>query len=138
MRLVREFLYIMKAWEMFSIIANLFHKCYKYLRMLVNALVNITYVLQLKANAKHGYLICIIQIAGVSRCLISARPFPISLFSFKFGLVFHNHPAFCRNVNTNAGESLQTSYDHLQTSYDHYTGLAINKNGFLRLLTNML
>ena len=39
-------------------------------------------------------------------------------------------PAFYGNVNTNARESLQTSYDH-------YKCLTNNKNG-LRLVTNML
>ena len=75
-----------------------------------------------------GYLICIIHIAGVSLCLISARPCTISLFSFEFGLIFHICPAFCGNVNMNADESLQISYIHLQTFYDHYKCLAINKN----------
>ena len=67
---------------------------------------------------------------GVSPCLISARSCPISLFSFKFVLIVYIRPAFCGNVNTNASESLQMSYNH-------YKCLAINKNG-LRLLTNML
>ena len=71
------------------------------------------------------------------KCLISARPCPINLFSFKFGLIFHIRSEFWGNVNTNVGESLQKSYNHLQTSYDHYKCLAINKNG-LRLLMNML
>ena len=35
----------------------------------------------------------------------------------------YSHPAFYGNVNTNASESLQMSYDH-------YKGLANNKNGF--------
>ena len=77
-------------------------------------------------NAKHGYLIYIIHIAGVSVCLY-----------IEFRQIFHIRTAFCGNVNTNAGESLKTSYDPLQTSYDRYKSLAINKNG-LRLLTNML
>ena len=80
--------------------------------MLANAVANLM-------NAKHVYLICIIHIAGVSLCPISTRHCPISLFSFKFGIIFHMRPAFFGNVNTNVGESLQTSYDHLHTSYDH-------------------
>ena len=74
------------------------------------------------SNANYGYLNCIIHIAGVSRCLIYVRPCPISLFSFKFGLIFDIHPAFCGNVklNTNAGELFQTSYNHLQTPYGHF------------------
>ena len=55
--------------------------------MLANAVANLT-------KAKHGYLICIIHIAGVSLCLIAARPCTVSLFSFKSGLIVHIHPAF--------------------------------------------
>ena len=54
----------------------------------------------------------------------------MSLFSIKFVLIVHIGPAFYGNVNTNASESLQMSYDH-------YKCLANNKNG-LRLVTNML
>ena len=54
----------------------------------------------------------------------------MSLFSFNFVLIVHIRPAFYGNVNKNASESLQTSYDH-------YKCLANNKNG-LRLVTNML
>ena len=130
MHLVREILDIMNACEMFTILANLFYKCYKCLRIL-------WFCCEWNENAKHGYLICILHIMGVSLCLISARPCPVSIFSFKFRLIVHICPAFCGNVNTNASESLQTSCDHLQTSYDHYKCLAINKNG-LRLFANML
>ena len=42
-----------------------------------------------KTNAKHGFVICIIHIAGVSLWLISARPCPSSWFSFKVRLIFH-------------------------------------------------
>ena len=51
-----------------------------------------------------------------------------SLFSIKFVLIVHIRPAFYGNVNTNASESLQMSYDH-------YKCLAKNKNG-LRMVTN--
>ena len=54
----------------------------------------------------------------------------MSLFSIKFVLFVHVCPAFYENVNTNASESLQMSYNHYQC-------LAYNKNG-LRLVTNML
>ena len=50
----------------------------------------------------------------------------MSLFSIKFVLIVHIRPAFYGNVNTNASESLQMSYDH-------YKCLANNKNG-LRLV----
>ena len=55
-------------------------------------------------------LICIMHIAGVSLCLISASLCPISLFSFKF---VHIHPEMLIRM---------------QTSYDHYKCLANNKN----------
>ena len=54
----------------------------------------------------------------------------MSLFSFNFVLIVHIRPAFYGNVNTNASESLKTSYDH-------YKCLANNKND-LRLVTKML
>ena len=107
-----------------TILANMFYKWYKCLRMLANCVANET------RTQKHGYIICIIHIVGVPLCLISARPCRISLFSLKFILIIHIRSAFYRNVNTNTSKSLQTSYDH-------YKCLAINKNG-LRLLTNML
>ena len=68
--------------------------------------------------------ICIIHIAGVSCCLISARtkvyiasrymsgPVQLAYFPSNLGLIFHIRTAFCGN--TNVGESLQTSYHHLQ------------------------
>ena len=115
----------------FTILANLLYKC---LRMPLRIL---PMCCEWKENAKHGYLFWIIHIKGVSLCLISARPSPICLFSFKFGLIVHISPTFCGNVKTNASESLQTSYGHLHTSYDHYKCLAINKNG-LQLLMNLL
>ena len=52
---------------------------------------------------------------------------PRSLFSIKCVLIVHIRPAFHGNVNTNASESLQMSYDH-------YKCLANNNNG-LRLVT---
>ena len=128
MRLVREILYIMKLRS------RQISKCFKCLRINENGECRCKSYdcVANDANAKHGYLICMIHIAGVS---LSAGPDQF-IFSFKFGLICHICPACCGNVNTNAGESLQTSYDHLQTSYDHYKCLAINENG-LRLLTNM-
>ena len=54
----------------------------------------------------------------------------MSLFSIEFVHIAHICPAFYGNVNKNASESLQMSYDH-------YKCLANNKNG-LRLVTNML
>ena len=54
----------------------------------------------------------------------------MSLFSLKCVLIVHIRFEFYENVNTNASESLQTSYDH-------YKCLSINKND-LQLVTNML
>ena len=54
----------------------------------------------------------------------------MSLLPFKFVFIVHIRPEFYENVNTNASESLQTSYEL-------YKYLANNKNG-LRLVTNML
>ena len=77
-------------------------------------------------------LISIIHITGVSLCLISARPCPISLFLQVWTYCPHS-PCILRKCQYEASEFLQMSSDHLQTSYDHYKCLAINKNG-LRLL----
>ena len=104
--------------------------------MFVNAVANLTNVSRMKGESKPLYLICIMHITGVSLRLLSASPCPISLLSFKFGVIVHIRPAFCGNVNTNAGEYFQTVYDHLLTSNDHFKCIAITKNG-LRLLTNM-
>ena len=101
----------------FTILGNLLNKDINAYERLWMPLRILRMCCEWKANAKQGYLFCIIRIAGVSFCHISARPCPISLFSFKI-LIFHIRPAFCGNVNTKAGESLQTSYDRLQTSYD--------------------
>ena len=58
-------------------------------------------------------LICIMHIAGVSLCLISASLCPISLFSFKFVPIVHIHPEMLIGM---------------QTSSDHCKCLANNKN----------
>ena len=124
-RLVREILYITNVCEMF------YDPSKSVLQMLANAFANLMNVLQMKCECKTW-----VSNLHNTHCTVflfvlcaSARSCPISLFSFKFGLIFHICPAFCGNVNTNAGQSLQTSY--------HHFCLAINKNG-LRLLTNML
>ena len=49
---------------------------------------------------------------GVSLCFLSAKPCPISLFTFKFVLIVHIRPAFYGNVNKNRSESVQMCYDH--------------------------
>ena len=83
MGLVREILYMIIACKMFydpSI------SVLQMLQMLANAVANLMMCCECLAKAKHVYLIYIIYIAGVSLCLISPRPCPISLFSFKFGI----------------------------------------------------
>ena len=88
------------------------------LRMLAKAVANLTNVLRMKREHETW----VTKLHNVSLCLISDRPCPISVFSFKVVLIVHIRPAFYGNVNTNASESLQTFYDH-------YKCLAINKNG---------
>ena len=39
---------------------------------------------------------------------------PLMHVAQSFGLIFHIRPEFCGNVNTNAVESLHTSYDQLK------------------------
>ena len=70
------------------------------------------------------------HIAGVSLCLLFARLCPISLFPIIMLLIVRILSIYYENINTNASESLQTSYDHNKC-------VAIDKNG-LRLLPNML
>ena len=117
----------------FTILANPFYKWYKWLGMLANAYECRCESYECNANETRKrcmVLICIVYIACVSLCLISASLCPMSLFSIKFVLFVHICPALYGNVNSNASESLQMSYNH-------YKCLANNKNG-LRLVTNML
>ena len=106
----------------FTILANLFYKWYKCLGMLANGVANLTNVLRMKQE--HGAYVTnlLIHIADTSLCLKSASLCPMSLFSFKFVIIVHIRPELYKNVNTNASESLQASYDH-------YKCLANNKNG---------
>ena len=80
--------------------------------MLVNPVANPTNVLQM--NREHGTYVTYLYntFAGISICLISASLCPMSLFPFKVVLIVHIRPEFNGNVNTNASESLQTSYDN--------------------------
>ena len=112
---------------MFLQMVQMLKNACKYLQMLLRIL---KICCELIEKTMHEKLICIIHIACVSLCLISASLCPMSLFSIKFVLIVHIRPAFYGNVNTNASESLQMSYDH-------YKCLPNNKNG-LRLVTNML
>ena len=98
--------------------------------MLANAYENRCESYECVANETRKRLICIVHIAGVSLCLISASLCPMSLCFIKFVLIIHMRPSFYGNVITNASESLQMSYDY-------YKCLANNKNG-LRFVTKML
>ena len=73
-----------------------------------------------KENAKQEYLICITHIAGVSLCLtgISAGPCPISLFSFKFGLIVHINALQSAEMSTRMQANL---YKRLTTTYQCLT-----------------
>ena len=98
----------------FKILANL-------LRILTNAVANLTNVLRIKHDA------CVanwhIHITGLSFCFfLFARLFPISLFPIILILIVRILSLYYENNNTNASESLQTSYDH-------YKCIAIGQNG---------
>ena len=60
----------------------------------------------------------------------------MSLFSFKFVLIIHIRPEFYENVNTNASESLQTSYDHYKCQW-LAIGYKYVANGY-KYVANML
>ena len=69
----------------FMILANLFYKWYKCLRMLANTIADLTNVLQMKREHDAWVTNCLIHIAGVSLCLISASLqsayFPSNLYT---------------------------------------------------------
>ena len=112
----------------FTILVNLFNNWYKRLGMLDNAIVNLTNVLRVKRE--HGAYVTNLHNTHCGYFSLSYSLCPMSLFSFKFVLIVHIRPEFYANLNTNASESIQTSYDR-------YKCLANNKNG-LRMVTNML
>ena len=99
-------------------------------QMLMNAVANLTNALRMKLQHDAYIAYLHIPIADVSLMLLFSILCPISLFSVYFLMIVRIRPVFFGNVNTNASESLQTSYDH-------YKCIAINKNG-VRLLTNKL
>ena len=120
---------------MFTILESLFYKWYKCLGMLANTCECCCESYECVANetrTRRIYKYFAQYTMGVFLFVfnISASLCPMSLFFFKFVLIVHIRPECYENVNTNASESLQTSYDH-------YKYLASNKNG-LRLVTNML
>ena len=98
--------------------------------MLANTVANLTNVLRMKReydtwvtnlhNTHCGRLSLLYLPASVQSAYFPSNLYLLSTF----------RPAFYGNANTNASESLQTSYDH-------YKCLTNNKNG-LRLVTNIL
>ena len=99
----------------FKILANL-------LRILTNAVANLTNVLQIEQQHDACVANWHIHITGLSFCFLFARLFPISLFPIILILIVRILSLYYENINTNASESLQTSYDH-------YKCVAIDQNG---------
>ena len=114
--------------ECYKILANLLYDCYKCLRMLTNAVANLTNSLRMKKQHDACVAYLHIHIATVSLCLLFAKLCP--KFSIILLLIVRILSLYFKNINTNGSESLQTSCDH-------YKCVAIDKNG-LRLLPNML
>ena len=75
-------------------------------------------------------LFAYIHIVGVSLCPLLSRLCPVSLFLILMLFIVRILSLYYENINTNASESLQTSYGH-------YKCVAIDKN-VVRLLPNML
>ena len=111
----------------FKILANLFYDCYKCLRMLTNPYECCceSYDRELRIKQQHDTCVAYlhIHIAGLSFFFFFffARLFPISLFSIVLILIVRILSLYYENINTNASESLQTSYDH-------YKCVAIDQN----------
>ena len=96
----------------------------------MNAVANLTNVLRMKRE-HCAYAINLHNNLHNTHCGYFSLSYICQLLSNEF--IFLQICTYCHyssNVNTNASESLQTSYDH-------YKCLANNKNG-LRLVTNML
>ena len=117
----------------------MFYKWYKCLRMLANAIGNLTKVLRMKrepntwvSNLQNKYKLRVfLFVLYLPAPVQSLSDFPSNLYSLSTFVLLY------RNVNTNTSESLQMSYNH-------YKCLANNKNGLrfvtdmLRMVTNML
>ena len=97
--------------------------------MLTNVVANQTNVLRMKPE--NDALVANLHIHCTCFSLsYICQPLSKEFISIKFVLFVHICPAFYGNVNTNASE-------YLQMSYNHYKCRDNNKNG-LRLVTNML
>ena len=97
-------------------------KCFKILanplRILTNAVANLTNVLRIKQQ----HDTCVAHWHIHITVFLFARLFPISLFPIILILIVRILSLYYENINTNASESLQTSYDH-------YNCVAIGQNG---------
>ena len=92
------------------------------LRILTNAVANLTNVLRIKQQHDTCVAYLHIHIADLSFCFLFARLFPISLFPIILILTVRILSLYYENINTNASESLQTSHVH-------YKCVAIDQNG---------
>ena len=118
----------------FKILANLFYDCYKCLRMLTNPYEYRCEPYERVANeTTTRHMRSLFAYTHFRVCLfvfLFARLCPISLFPIILILIVRILSFYYENINTNASESLQRSYDH-------YKCIVINKYG-LQLLKNML
>ena len=108
--------------QCFKILENLVYDCYKCLRMLTNAVANLTNMLRMKQQHDTCVAYLHIHIAGLSFFLL-ARLCPISSFPIILILIVRIISLYHENINMNASESLQTSYDHYKCVAIHQNGL---------------
>ena len=108
----------------FKILANLFYDCYKCIRMLTNP-----YECHCESNERVANETTTrhMRIFSYTHCrsiflFLFARLCPISLFPIILILIVRILALYYENINTNASEALQTSYDY-------YKCVAIDQNG---------
>ena len=114
--------------ECLKFLANLFCDYYKCLRMLRNP-----YECRCESYERVANEITTRRMRSLfahTHCRCFSLPFICNLFPIIMLLIVRILSLYYENINTNASESLQTSYDHNKC-------VAIDKNG-LRLLPNML
>ena len=105
--------------------------------MLTNVVANLTNVLRLKRENEAWVTYVHNTHCRCFSLSYICQPLSNELFSIKFVLIVHIHPAFYGNVNTDASESLQMSYDHYKCLVNDKNGLRLVTN-MLRMVTNML
>ena len=111
----------------FKILANLFNDCYKCLRMLTNPYGYRCELYERELRMKQQHDTCVaylhIHIAGSVLFVFYLLGSPLSAYSpIILILVVRIISLYYENINTNASESLQTSYDH-------YKCVVIDQNG---------